>query len=337
MKFFSRSAVSWVFLAVGLLALVLLVREVTLARLLEQLLGFGAAFLVVLLIELASNYFSNYGWYYSFRPERRPPYSRVFLVSMASLSVAGALPTGQAQEFFKGNMLRGTTPSSEIVSSLLVYNYLHILTTSLVVLVAAVWALTAGTFPTGLGVRVTLVAGLVLAGTGAFWVLLHVGLMERLLRRLRALPWERLRPSESLMDGARQVDARLKTFSSEHPGDLLRATFYLLVGRVFSVVEVYVIMWKLGLDHSLAAVCMVFAMTSLANYLLMILPAREGFLEGSTYLIFGMIGFDPASGLSLELIRRIRKIFYQGLGVLLIPVGMRIVSRAKAPKPGTPQ
>ena len=54
------------------------------------------------------------------------------------------------------------------------------------------------------------------------------------------------------------------------------------------------------------------------NYLLMVLPAREGFLEASTLGVFQLLGLAGADGLSLELTRRLRKIFYQALGVGLM-------------------
>ena len=52
--------------------------------------------------------------------------------------------------------------------------------------------------------------------------------------------------------------------------------------------------------------------------LLMVLPAREGFLEGSTYVVFRLIGMNGADGLSLEITRRLRKIVFQVFGVLLM-------------------
>jgi hypothetical protein len=339
---FSRSAINWIFLAIGLTALVFLIREVTLAELLHQLATFGLAFFIILAIEFSSNFISNFGWYYSFSPQHRPPYTRIFLTGMASMSVAGALPSGQAQEFLKANMLRGYAPSSEIVSSLLLYNYLHVLTTSFVVFLATLIPLFSTVFAPSLTYQVTAIAGLVLGGTAAIWILLRLGLLERLLNRLRRLPWTRLQPSDGTLDGARKVDARLKTFASEHPGDLVKAVVTLIAGRLLAWLEVFVIMWRLGLDDSMAAVCMVYATTSLANYMLMILPAREGFLEGSTYLIFEWIGFNPAAGLSLELIRRIRKICYQALGVLLTLLFVRskgplAVAPASEGKPAAPR
>lgn len=84
------------------------------------------------------------------------------------------------------------------------------------------------------------------------------------------------------------------------------------------MLEVWLVLYALGLDSSLIVVGMVYAITSIANYLLMVLPAREGLLEGSSFLAFGLIGLEQASGFSFELVRRLRKIVYQGIGLLLM-------------------
>ena len=82
---------------------------------------------------------------------------------------------------------------------------------------------------------------------------------------------------------------------------------------------------------------MVFSATAVVNYLLMVLPAREGFLEGSTLVVFEMLGMNGAHGLSLEITRRLRKIFFQILGIFLmigaVKDSKRIRKAASEPTP----
>lgn len=318
MKLDNKRIITFIFFGLGILALILLIREVTVTKLLNQLYSFGPAFGFLLIIEILSNAFSNFGWYYSFKPAHRPPYSRLLFTGLASLSVSGALPSGQAGEFFKANMLRGYTKNTEIVSSLLLYNYLHVLTTSLVVFVAALVAFISGMFEFKVALIALIVAFVVLLVTALLAIVLRAGLLEKVFVKLRQQPVKILRPSEQLIKSASEVDDRLKNFSNQYPGDLLKGGFWLIIGRLFSIMEVAVIMYKLDLDYSAAAILMVFATTSLANYMLMVLPAREGFLEGSTYMIFKMIGFNPANGFSLEIIRRLRKMFFQVTGLVIM-------------------
>ncbi len=318
MKFFSRKTINLLFLAVGLSALVLLIREVTLARLVDQLLAFGTVFLLVLLIEILSNIAASTGWYYAFIPRYKVRLSKLVLTNFASLAVAGALPTGQAGELAKGNLVRDEAPPAEIISSLLVYNYLHILTTSLVVAGLAAIPFWAGTFDYTVSLTVLIISILVLASTAFLGIFLRLGLLQKIFSWLEHQPLKILRPSQKSLQGAVTVDERLKYFASDYPGNLLKSVVWLIIDRLIQVAEVWIILYKLELPSSIPVVAMVFAATSLANYLLMVLPAREGFLEGSTYLIFGALGMNPADGFSMEIIRRIRKIFFQISGLVLL-------------------
>lgn len=133
-----RRALNAAFLAIGLLTLGLLVRHTGVHQLANQMLRVGNLFWVILLTELLSNAASCRGWYHAFRIDDRPRYARLLVTGLASLTVAGALPSGQAGELAKANLLRGYVKPTSIVSSLLVFNYLHMLTTCCVVVVCAI-------------------------------------------------------------------------------------------------------------------------------------------------------------------------------------------------------
>lgn len=328
MKFNSRSIINILFFGIGITALILLIREITLEVLLDQLLSVGWAFVLILLVEFTSNIASARGWYFAFNPEERPSYGFICLTSIASLAVGGALPTGQASEIVKGNVMRGRVSNAEIVSSLIWYNYLHVLTTSSAVFIAVILPLVAGTFESRISWIFLGIALVILAISAAMMILLKMGLFRPIIRWLQKHLSGWLRPSDKVLEGAEVVDSRMKNFYNQHPGDFLRCIIWLFVGRILNVLEVWIILYQLGLPHSLPVVAMVYASTSMANYILMVLPAREGFLEGSAYLIFKMLGMDPAAGLSMEIVRRLRKIFYQLTGLILL-LGM-----SRGPKKG---
>ena len=313
----------------GLAALSWLVYEVGPAKLWAQLVAVGPAFPLVLLVEAASNCASTMGWLYAFHPGDRPKYRQLITVTFASFSVAGTLPTGQAGEVAKWNLMRGMASNAEIVSSLLVYNYLHILTTLLCVLVGPLWALASGGFPRDV-VWITLaVTAVMTVGTLIGGQLLYAGVLGGLLRRVGRWGWVPWAPSDVLLAKVGEVDASLRGLVRERPGDLLRSTLWLAIGRVFSVVEIYVILEAMGTSESFLVSVMVFSATAVVNYLLMVLPAREGFLEASTLGVFKLLGMQGADGLSLELTRRLRKIVYQVAGI-----GLRVaLSRRREGEP----
>ncbi len=295
-----------------------LVYEVGPGKLWSQLVTVGPYFPIVLLVEAASNAASTVGWLYAFHPDDRPRYRSLLTVTFASFSVAGTLPTGQAGEVAKWNLMRGLASNAEIVSSLLVYNYLHIFTTLLCVLVGPAWALAAGGFPSDV-VWITLaVTAVMLVATTAGGALLYMGVLGGIMRRVGDWRWVPWAPSAELVAKVTDIDASLRALVRERPADGLRSTFWLAVGRLFSVVEIYVILYAMGTSEVVLVSVMVFSATAVVNYLLMVLPAREGFLEASTLGVFKLLGMQGADGLSLELTRRLRKIVYQFAGIALM-------------------
>jgi len=314
----SKRVINIIALVIGISALAFLVYKVGFQELLGNLISFGAAFPLILLIETLSNMFSCIGWHRTFEPDDRPSYGRLLLIGLASLSLSGALPTGQAGEVAKGNMIRGYARPAEILSSLLIYNYLHILTTLFMVIIGPIVALVVHQFETG---TVLVTMGVCTASflfTGVLGLLLYSGILHKFLDRIggiRFIPWT---PSDKMMEGVREVDRRLRGIVSQRPGDLLKGIAGLFIGRVFQVLEIYAILHFMGVSSNVAVSLMVFSVTAVANYVLMILPAREGFLEGSTFVVFEMLGMSGVHGLSLEITRRLRKIVFQVLGIFLM-------------------
>lgn len=307
----------WV-LGLGLCALGWLIWDVGPATLLDQLWAVGPWFPLVLLAEGLSNTASTVGWRHSFDPAERPGFRRLLAVSFASLSVAGALPSGQAGEVAKANMLRGVTSGPEILSSLMLYNLLHVGTTLVCVTVGPLAALALGGFPDDVVLLTLAIAGVMIAVMIGLGVVMAMGLFDRGLGRIgaaRLIPWT---PSESLRKSAREVDDRMRRMLRERPADLAIGSIGLLAGRAFAVVEIHVILLALGVPGGWLTALMVFSATAVVNYLLMVLPAREGFLEASTLGVFKLLGLSGADGLSLELTRRLRKMTFQAIGVGLM-------------------
>jgi hypothetical protein len=322
----TRNRVSLLFLLVGVVALAIFIWKLGWAPIVDALVSFAPAFPVILLIEFLSNVGSTTGWYYAFSPADRPTWIRLQAVNFASLPLSGALPTGQAGEVLKANLLRGRVVGGDIVSSLVVYNALHVATTALIMAVGPAVALASGAFGAEVS-GVLLVVSLGIAGSMlGLGVMLRWGLFARVTRLLGRLPWKALK-STDLEARAADVDRRFRAMWHDRRRDLLLATTWLLAARVIQIAEVWLILGYLMPDATWLTAWMAFTGTALANYVLLVLPAREGFLEGSAYVVFEALGLSGAHGFTLELTRRLRKIVFQVGGLVLLLV----LSREKEP------
>lgn len=323
----TRNRVSALFLAVGVIALAIFIWKLGWAPIADALVRFAPAFPVILLIEFLSNVGSTTGWYYAFSPADRPRWTRLQAVNFASLPLSGALPTGQAGEVLKANLLRGRVAGGDIVSSLVIYNALHVATTALIMAVGPLVALVSGAFSAQVS-AVLLGVSLAIAGSMlGLGLLLRWGLFARVTRLLARLPFKALK-STHIEGWALDVDRRFRAMWHDRRRDLLLATAWLLGARVIQIAEVWLILWYLMPDATWLTAWMAFTGTALANYVLLVLPAREGFLEGSAYVVFEALGLSGAHGFTLELTRRLRKIVFQVGGLLLLLV----LSRQKEPK-----
>jgi hypothetical protein len=56
----------------------------------------------------------------------------------------------------------------------------------------------------------------------------------------------------------------------------------------------------------------------LIDGILFFVPAKMGTQEGGKVLLFATLGLDPARGLTVGVVRRIRELAYAGLGLLVL-------------------
>jgi hypothetical protein len=65
--------------------------------------------------------------------------------------------------------------------------------------------------------------------------------------------------------------------------------------------------------------------------ILFFVPAKVGTQEGGKVLLFAMLGLDPARGLTVGVVRRIRELTYAGLGLAILAW---LTTRRMAEAPG---
>ncbi len=127
--------------------------------------------------------------------------------------------------------------------------------------------------------------------------------------------------------------ARLRSFGSQmlaslrsRPADFARSVFFAYIGWFWGVVETFLIlrMLKSPVDWRRAFSIETLAVT--IEGILFFVPAKMGTQEGGKVLIFKAMGLDPARGLALGLVRRVRELAWAAIGLCLLGV----LSRAQA-------
>ncbi len=95
--------------------------------------------------------------------------------------------------------------------------------------------------------------------------------------------------------------------------------------------EYFLILLSMGIDVGWARAFVVGGLASLVGNVMFVLPYELGAKEGALYLLFGLVGVNPALGVYAALVSRLRDLAWIGIGLVLIWAAGR--RRAPAPAP----
>src|SRR5262249_32496523 len=158
----------------------------------------------------------------------------------------------------------------------------------------------------GIGVAVLAGSALVWLVSRGFWAAL--GGVARRLALARFLPgaWS---------DPGRQMDLALGRLGGARVVAVLGC---FLGGWAVGALEIYVILAWLGGPVDCRRALALEIGSVFIDGTLFFIPAKVGTQEGGKVLLFAMLGLDPARGLTVGVVRRIRELTYAGLGLAVL-------------------
>ena len=142
-------------------------------------------------------------------------------------------------------------------------------------------------------------------GATAFGFYPGTRVLEPLARR-----WSRLLPTALTVADSEQ---RVGIYLRRAPRPFLAAVVVTLIGWIALIAEYWLMIHFLGVDLTLPQ--LVTALTAARISILLFLPAGLGALEASQATAFGLLGLDPAVGLSASLLIRLRDTLLGLLGL----------------------
>ncbi len=143
-------------------------------------------------------------------------------------------------------------------------------------------------------------------------VVIHYGAAEGLFKILKLIPGLRRHPTQ-WVELARNIDEQVRQFWKERPADYIKVFVYQTIARLTGWWSIYAGFKFIGLPYGFAEATLVYATMNVAEYVIAILPARVGVSEGTAFFAFKFLGLDPASGVILYVVLRIRTIFVNGM------------------------
>ena len=119
---------------------------------------------------------------------------------------------------------------------------------------------------------------------------------------------------ESKMVRAIRIDSEISRFYHEHKGRFVLVNIFHGAGWMLGALETYVILRALGEGVNFDVAFLITSLAVIINSLFFFMPSNIGVLEGGQVFLFFTLGLNPAMGLTLGIIKRMRKIFWISVG-----------------------
>jgi lysylphosphatidylglycerol synthase-like protein len=248
-------------------------------------------------------------WRWCLPPATSFPLRRALAAFLAGDAVGNITPLGLlASEPTKILLTRHHLATREAVSSLAVENLVY--AASVIAMVAVGLVVVAATVPLPRVWLTTIVAALMAMGVGALVV----------FRAMRGTwdPRHGARPRwRERLAGVREEVLR---FSGGYPQRLWRVFALDLVFHALAVLEVFLtLQWVLGDRSPTLAQAIAFeALNRVITVAFKFVPFRVGVDEVSAGALAPLLAVNPAAGVALAVIRKVRNLFWAAIGLILV-------------------
>ncbi len=296
----------------------------------QHVLMMGWGYIPIIGITLAAYANNVWVWRRCFDGGAKRPRLRPLLwVKLVGEALGNVMPASQiGKEVAKVMMLRERMGVTAGVSSLVLNKTGEMISGVIFVLGGVIAGLNRFAFPEEM--RWTLFGVLTVAVFGVVLTVVRqrrnpfTGLVNLLMRM-------RIRFVERHLDRAAEIDRNLAAFYRLNPWRLAGLLGLHLLTWSLGTLEIYVILQVLGEPLPFVSVYLFHSLMMVINVVFGFVPYGMGVFEGGHVFLFHMMGLEPGTGLAVGIIRRIRKIFWMLLGLLLLLLGSRTI-RFGAPK-----
>jgi putative ABC transport system permease protein len=321
----SRRSFAWLqtlaFL-LGLALLIYVIRRVGLQPLFDALLRVGFGFFIVLGLSGLRHVFRTIAMRAAVpREHRQISFRNAFAARLGGEAISFLTFTGPLLgEATKVALLRKRVPLTYGVPALVVDNLIYNLSVVFFILSGACVMLFNYALPKPVYTVLIIIASLAALGilTAAFAAKRRVMLLTWAIDRLGEL---RLSPKVILKKRHHiyHLESKVYDFYKNHPGAFIGMVVCDLLSHVTSVVEVYVALKLLGFNPNVSQAYIIESLTKVINFVFAFVPGTIGVYEGGTEVILQKgLGFTPAAGLALALVRKAAIVTWTSVGLLVL-------------------
>ncbi len=252
---------------------------------------------------------------------RRITFRQAFAARLGGEAISFLTFTGPLLgEATKVALLRKRVPLTYGVPALVVDNLLYNLSVVFFILSGAVVMLVRYPLPREVNLVLFVIAAVAASGIliAAIAAKRRVMLLTWIIDRLAQL---RLSPKVILKrrHHIHHLESKVYDFYKHHPGAFFVMIACNLLAHVASVTEVYLALKMLGFETQVAQAYIIESLTKVINAVFAFVPGTIGVYEGGTEVILQKgLGFTPAAGLALALVRKAAIVTWTSAGLLVL-------------------
>jgi uncharacterized membrane protein YedE/YeeE len=336
-------------LGVGIVALVLTIRDTGLVQIGTYFMRIGWGWVAVVILEIAITTLDAT----AIRAFLSPDHDKVRLGSallsqLAGRAVNAVTPSGNLGEAVKVSVLVEHVSQSRAVATILLYNVVsftvELVTVGIAALVMALF------LPMPAALRWVLLGGgaAVLALGFAIYALVRRGVLVSAARLAARIPvpglasvrgwlWKLERPSPYLLHPARlarweprlrSVDDKMKLVEGARRRDRRLGIVLVVLSRMTSMTLSFLLLIAMGEQLTIGLVASITVGSFFIYMASTLVPMGIGINEGGYNWLFRVLGENPARGTALILARRVALILYAAIGLVLVTAS-ETVQRAR--------
>ena len=314
----TRRVVKTILGALGVLIFLYLVRRVGLGALASNVKRFGPWFVATFCVALSWLFCQSLAWWLI----QKAYFQKVTLGTLFRVRIIGdsfnlILPSANlGGDALRAFMIRGDVPLKDGVPSVLFDKTMEFVGSLVFLIGGLLVGLYALRLPAKLVIPVSISLGITAVMVALFVFAQKRGLVATLAQLGRISPrlaaWAAKRESN-----LQAIDKSFRLLYTRSNTMAFLPLALQVVSRLLGVAEVMIIMAVLKVPMGFVKALFISTVITAGNTAFFVLPGQWGVTEGLSILVLQSLGYPAAAGLSLAVIRRIRKLMTTGLGLVL--------------------
>ena len=300
----------------GVVLLAVLVYEIGPAAIWQRMVMLGWGFLLLTLLDGITEVLHTEGWRRCLSGAHRSlSFARVFSIRLAGSSINHLTPTaGFGGEVTKGVLLSTNRTGADAASSVIIDKLSLALAQVIFVAGSGLIIFYRVVLPAGLWVALIAGTGVLTCGIIGFFVVQKYGKLGGVVRWAVAhrIGGAGLRKAAF---HATEVDQKLGSYYRSRPYDLPLSVLWHIAALTWSILPAYYFLSFVTGGASMALATAIVCLGIWFNLITFALPVDFGVQETTRVIIFTILGFDSAAGLTYGITLRLEQLVWAGAGL----------------------